>query len=147
MMCPSSSVLIYFSGKILLLDIRMATTACFLGPKRSRHQEIIKLRIELNQLEAKRNVQRINISFKIICISFFLYLHFKCYPFSCFPLQKPLSLYPFDHHHLLLTNPHTLASWSWQSPIQGHITFTGPRASPPIDDQLGHPLLHMQLEP
>jgi hypothetical protein len=24
---------------------------------------------------------------------------------------------------------------------------TGPRASPPIDDQLGHPLLHMQLEP
>jgi hypothetical protein len=23
----------------------------------------------------------------------------------------------------------------------------GPRASPPIDDQLGHPLLHMQLEP
>jgi hypothetical protein len=26
-------------------------------------------------------------------------------------------------------------------------TFTGPRASPPIDDQLDHPLLHMQLEP
>jgi hypothetical protein len=28
-----------------------------------------------------------------------------------------------------------------------HITFTGPGASPLIDDGLGHPLLHMQLEP
>jgi hypothetical protein len=26
-------------------------------------------------------------------------------------------------------------------------TFTDPRASPPIDDSLGHLLLHMQLEP
>ena len=25
--------------------------------------------------------------------------------------------------------------------------FAGPRASPPIDDKLGHPLLHMQMEP
>jgi hypothetical protein len=29
----------------------------------------------------------------------------------------------------------------------GYRTFTGPMASPPIDEQLGHPLLHMQLEP
>jgi hypothetical protein len=29
----------------------------------------------------------------------------------------------------------------------GHRAFTGPMASAPIDDQLGHPLLHMQLEP
>jgi hypothetical protein len=29
----------------------------------------------------------------------------------------------------------------------GHRTFSGPRASPPIDDQPGHPLLYMQLEP
>jgi hypothetical protein len=28
----------------------------------------------------------------------------------------------------------------------GHIIFARPRASPPIDGQLGHPLLHMQLE-
>jgi hypothetical protein len=27
-----------------------------------------------------------------------------------------------------------------------HKAFTGPKASPPFDDQLGHPLLHMQLE-
>jgi hypothetical protein len=33
------------------------------------------------------------------------------------------------------------------SPILGHITFTGPRVSSSIDDQLGHPQLHMQLEP
>jgi hypothetical protein len=29
----------------------------------------------------------------------------------------------------------------------GHKTFPGPRISPPIDDQLGCSLLHMQLEP
>ena len=29
----------------------------------------------------------------------------------------------------------------------GHMIFTRPRASPPIDGWLGHPLLHMQLEP
>ena len=32
------------------------------------------------------------------------------------------------------------------SPILGHRIFRRPRASPPIDDWLGHPLLHMQLE-
>ena len=37
--------------------------------------------------------------------------------------------------------------WSWHSPILGHRAFTGPRAFPPIDDLLGHPLLHLQLEP
>jgi hypothetical protein len=47
----------------------------------------------------------------------------------------------------LLTNPHISASWPWQSPILRHRAFTGPRASPPIDKQQGHPLLHMQLEP
>ena len=47
----------------------------------------------------------------------------------------------------LLTNPPTPTSWPWHSPTLGHRAFTGPRASPPIDDRLGHPLLHMQLEP
>jgi hypothetical protein len=32
-------------------------------------------------------------------------------------------------------------------PTLGHRTVTGPRASSPIDDLQGHPLLHMQLEP
>jgi hypothetical protein len=44
-------------------------------------------------------------------------------------------------------NPSTPASWPWHSPILGHRTLIRPRASPPVDDQLGHPLLHMQLEP
>ena len=37
-------------------------------------------------------------------------------------------------------------SWSWHSPVLGHMIFAIPRATPPIDGQLGHPLLHMQLE-
>jgi hypothetical protein len=68
-------------------------------------------------------------------IRHFLHLHFKCYP------QSPL--YPTP---TLLPNPPTPASWPWHSPVLGHIIFTKARASPPIDGQLGHPLLHMQPE-
>jgi hypothetical protein len=46
----------------------------------------------------------------------------------------------------LLLNPPSPASWPWHFPVLGHMIFTIPRASPPIDGLLGHPLLHMQLE-
>jgi hypothetical protein len=46
----------------------------------------------------------------------------------------------------LLPNPPTPASWTWHSPVLGHMIFARPRASPPIDGQLGHSLLHIQLE-
>ena len=72
---------------------------------------------------------------------FFIYI-LNVIPFLSFPSENPLSPPPppapqHTHSH----------SWSWHFPILGHRTFTGPRASPPIDDQLGHPLLHMKLEP
>jgi hypothetical protein len=63
-------------------------------------------------------------------------------PFLVSPPRTPYPLPP-----TLLTNPPTPASWPWHSPILEHRAFIGPRPSPPIDDQLGHPLLHMQLEP
>ena len=47
----------------------------------------------------------------------------------------------------LLINPHTPTSWPWNSSTLGHRAFTGPRVSSFTDDRLGHPLLHMQLEP
>ena len=56
-------------------------------------------------------------------------------PFLVFPPKN--LLYPPP---LPAPQPH---SWPWHSPILGHRAFTGPRASPPIDDQLGHPLLHI----
>jgi len=63
-------------------------------------------------------------------------------PFLVSPLKIPLpSLLP------LLYNPPTTTSWLCQAPILGHKTFPGPRASPPIDDQLGLPYQHMWLEP
>jgi hypothetical protein len=53
---------------------------------------------------------------------------------------------PIPSAPTLLPNPPTPASWPQHSPILGHIIFARPRASPPIDVRLGHPLLHMQLE-
>ena len=76
-------------------------------------------------------------------IRYFLYLQFKCYPFYQFLLQKtPILSHPPPAHQLTHS-----ASWPWHSPILGHRNFTESRTSPPIDDRLGYPLLHMQLEP
>jgi hypothetical protein len=63
-------------------------------------------------------------------------------PFQISPLKTSYSPSPLP----LLTNPPIPTFWPCHCPILGHRTFTGPRASLPIDDQLGHPLLHMQLE-
>ena len=73
---------------------------------------------------------------------YFLYLHLICYPLSQFPFRKS----PIPYHLALLPNPPTPASWSWHSPVLWHRTFSRPRTFPRIDDQLGHPLLHTQLE-
>ena len=64
-------------------------------------------------------------------------------PFIVSPSKKS----PILYHLPLLPYPHTPASWPWHSPVLGNRTFIGPRASLPVDDPLGHPLLHMQLEP
>ena len=45
------------------------------------------------------------------------------------------------------THRPTPASPFWHSPTLGHGAFTGSRASPPIDVQQCHPLLHVHLEP
>ena len=63
-------------------------------------------------------------------------------PFLVSSLKVPYTLPPTA----LLPHPPTPASWPWHFPVLGYIIFTRPRASPPIDGQLGHPLLHMQLE-
>jgi hypothetical protein len=68
-------------------------------------------------------------------IRYFLHLHFKCYSQS--PLYPPPALFP---------NPPTPTSWTCHSPVLGHMIFSRPRPSPPIDCRLGHPLLHMQLK-
>jgi hypothetical protein len=59
----------------------------------------------------------------------------------------PLWNHPAPSSLPLLSNPPTPACWTWHFPTLGHRAFTGPRASPCIDDLQGHPLLHMQLEP
>jgi hypothetical protein len=63
-------------------------------------------------------------------------------PFLVSPLKIP---YPLPHPPA--PQPTHSHSQSWHSPILGHRTFTEPRASPLTDGQLGHPHLHIQLEP
>jgi hypothetical protein len=75
------------------------------------------------------------VSFFPIFIRYFLHWHFKCYP------KSPLYSFP-----ALLPNLPTPFSWPWRYPVQGHMVFPRPRASPPIDGQLSHLLLHMQLQ-
>ena len=57
-------------------------------------------------------------------------------PFLVSPTKKKPYTIPLP----LLPNPPTPASWPRHPPRQGHRTFTGPRASPPIDILLGHPM-------
>jgi hypothetical protein len=62
----------------------------------------------------------------MILEEFFLDIYFiyisNVVPFPGFPPPLPT------------TNPPMPASWPWHFPIMGHGAFTGPRASPPIDD-------------
>ena len=62
------------------------------------------------------------------------------------PLLLPGPVIPLYTSTTLLPNLSTPTSWPWHSSVLGHIIFTRPRASPPIEGRLGHPLLHMQLE-
>ena len=64
-----------------------------------------------------------------------------------FLVSPPENLYPIlpsPASMKVLTHP---LPFSRHSPTLGHLTPSGPRASPFTDVQQGHPLLHMQLEP
>jgi hypothetical protein len=63
-------------------------------------------------------------------------------PFLVSSSKNSLSSHPLP----LLPSPSTPNSWMWHSPTLGHRTCIGRRASPPTDDRIGYPLLHMQLE-
>jgi hypothetical protein len=83
----------------------------------------------------------VDLAYLFIFIRYFIYIsNVSPFPSSPPPAQKSPILSPLP----LLPNTPTPASWPRQSPISGHRTFTEPRASPPIDNPLGHPLLHMQ---
>ena len=76
-------------------------------------------------------------------IRHFLYLHFKCYSLSSFPLQPP----PIPTALSLLTNPPTPDHLFCYFPTLWYQSFTEPRACPLRDVPQSHPLLHIQLEP
>jgi hypothetical protein len=78
-------------------------------------------------------------------LSFILLDVFFIYISNAIPFLVSSPKIPYPLPLSLLPNPPTPASWSWHSPILGHVTFTERRASPPIDVPQGHALIHMQL--
>jgi hypothetical protein len=82
----------------------------------------------------------------LFLIGYFLSLHFKWFPFSRSPLQKPPI--PFLHSLPLWecspTHPLPSSCPVGHSPTLGHWTPSGPRASPPPDVQQSH---HMWSAP
>jgi hypothetical protein len=59
-------------------------------------------------------------------------------PFLVYPPKIP---YPSPTPPSQPTHSH---SWPWHSPIVEPRTLTGPRASLPIDNRVGHSLLYMR---
>jgi hypothetical protein len=82
-----------------------------------------------------------------IFIRYFTYLFIYLITFPSLPSQSPYLFFLLSASMRVLPHPPTPTSPPWHSPTLGHPEFTRPRASPPIDVQQGHPLLHMQLEP
>ena len=89
---------------------------------------IIPLKLQSRQFKSKKHQSQkyywiiyIWYLFKFF-IRYFLYLHFKCYLLSSFPLQKS----PIPSSLPLLTNSPTPASLSWHFHTLGHEAFTGP---------------------
>jgi hypothetical protein len=77
---------------------------------------------------------------------YFIYIA-NVIPFSWFPLQKPPILAPPSVSMTVFPYPPTQSCLPTLSfPFNFPFLFTGPRASPHIAVQQGHPLLHMQLE-
>jgi hypothetical protein len=76
---------------------------------------------------------------------FFIYIS-NVIPFPGFPPENPL--YHLSSPFFYVPKPPTHSCLlALHSPTRGHQAFTEQRASPPIDVQQGHTLLHIQLEP
>jgi hypothetical protein len=75
-------------------------------------------------------------------IRYFLYYHSNVICVPGFPSQN--TIYPSPP---LAHEPTQPTSCPWHSTILGHRTLTWLRVSLPIDDHLGHPLLHMPWVP
>ena len=70
------------------------------SPKRSRRQEIIKLKGEINQVETKRTIQRINQNRSCFCFLFFVFFFFD----KINKIDKPLARLTREHMDSILIN-------------------------------------------
>jgi hypothetical protein len=100
------------------------------------------------------NLKYVVVGMRMVSIDFYFILFYFILFYSIFSLFAFQMLSPFLVFHKnplpfipsllpLLTNLYTPTSWPCHSPTLGHKAFTGPQASPPIDDWLGHPLAYV----
>jgi hypothetical protein len=61
-------------------------------------------------------------------------------------ISSAISKVPYTLPPALQPNPPTPTSWPWRSPVLGHIKFVISKGLSSNVGQLGHLLLHMQLE-
>jgi hypothetical protein len=105
--------------------------------KKGKHKKVHDTNSTTSENTSSLDMNCFRKDFLFLLDIFFIYiLNVNPFPSSPYPLPPPPAPQRTHSH-----------SWPWYSPILRHRTITGPRASPPIDDLLGHLLLHMQLEP
>jgi hypothetical protein len=135
MMIPSENIITYTSYIYIYTHIYAYTYTCIYATnhrdtKFMKHKFSEWKRIQ-NPLSKDNERQGRPISFiywKKLFGIFFIYIS-NVILLPCFPSISPLPPPP-----RLLPNPPTSASLPWHCPILGHRTFTGTRASPPIND-------------
>jgi hypothetical protein len=79
------------------------------------HRNQVNIRIQTNGIQTKIEKEVIK-QMPEFFIGYFLYFHFKCYPLSCFPLQKHPPPIPSPSpcsptHPLLIPGPGILPHW------------------------------------
>ena len=85
-----------------------------------------------------------NLTVSHFFLNTFLFTFQMLFPFLDSPLKTPYpSSLPLITHPLLLPGPGIPLYWEPSHDQESLL----PLMTPPIDDQLGHPLPHMQLEP
>jgi hypothetical protein len=138
---------IYLEIHVLMVLIGMTQLKC-VSETSPVQKQIIVLGREMQEEYLGGNILQNSFCKSLLIVILFIYIS-NIILLHSFPSKNLLSrpLCPCFYEGVLPTKPSSSTSPPWHSPIVGHQSFTGPRASPAIDARQGYPLLQMWLEP